>query len=388
MDRESLKYWLALNAVEEVGCVNFCTLLKAFGSPREVFSAAGRTLQVIPGIGPKIADNIRSFSSWAKIDEQIDHTEKIGVEIITLNDSRYPQNLLNTYDYPPFLYVRGSLLPYELCVALVGSRLASVYGRFTTEKLGRELALQGITIVSGLARGIDSSAHRGALAARGRTIAVLGTGIDTVYPPENEELAAQIVKNGALVSEFPLGTPPNASNFPARNRIISGISVGVVVVEAGAKSGSLITARIAAEQGRSVFAVPGEIGAAGSKGTNHLIRQGATLIESVDDILEELSPQIAAYQAVEKGNPVSAEPKRRPAADEAKASSPRSTPEKTLTEEEKTLFSLLSSGPTDIDTLVEKSRMSAGVVQGALLTLELGGLIKRLPGKQFSLKES
>jgi DNA processing protein len=344
-------------------------------------------LQAIPGIGPKIADNIRSFSSWKVIEEQIDHAEKIGAEIITYNDPRYPQNLLNTYDYPPFLYVRGSLLPNELCVALVGSRLASVYGRFTTEKLGRELALKGITIVSGLARGIDSAAHRGALAARGRTIAVLGTGIDIVYPLENEGLAAEIVKNGALVSEFPLGTPPNAPNFPARNRIISGISVGVVVVEAGAKSGSLITARIAAEQGRSVFAVPGEIAAAGSKGTNHLIRQGATLIESVDDILEELSPQISAYQAVEKGNPVSAEPKRQSASDDAEALAPRSTPEKTLTKEEKTLFSLLSSGPTDIDTLVEKSRMSAGVVQGALLTLELGGLIKRLPGKQFSLKE-
>ena len=388
MDRESLKYWLALSAVEEVGCVNFRTLLKAFSSPREVFSASGRTLQVIPGIGPKIADNIRSFSSWKNIKEQLDHAEKIGVEIITLNDPRYPQNLLNTYDYPPFLYVIGSLLPYELCVALVGSRLASVYGRFTTEKLGRELALKGITIVSGLARGIDSAAHRGALAASGRTIAVLGTGIDTIYPPENEKLAAEIVKNGALVSEFPLGTPPNASNFPARNRIISGISVGVVVVEAGAKSGSLITARIAAEQGRSVFAVPGEIGAAGSKGTNHLIRQGATLIESVDDILEELSPQIAAYQGVEKGNPASAEPERRSASDDAKVPPPRSSLEKTLTEEEITLFSLLSYGPTDIDTLVEKSRMSAGVVQGALLTLELGGLIKRLPGKQFSLKES
>ena len=388
MDRESLKYWLALSAVEEVGCVNFRTLLKAFASPREVFSAPGRILQAIPGIGPKIADNIRSFSSWQVIEEQLDHAEKIGVEIITFDDPRYPQNLLNTYDYPPFLYVKGSLLPSELCVALVGSRLASVYGRFTTEKLGRELALKGLTIVSGLARGIDSAAHRGALAANGRTIAVLGTGIDTVYPPENEKLAADIVKKGALVSEFPLGTPPNASNFPARNRIISGISVGVVVVEAGAKSGSLITARIAAEQGRSVFAVPGEIGAAGSKGTNHLIRQGATLIEGVDDILEELSPQIAAFQTVEKGDVAPAEPKSLPAADDAETPPIRPTPEKTLTEEEKTLFSLLSSGPTDLDTLIEKSSMSAGIVQGALLTLELGGLVKRLPGKHFCLKES
>ena len=388
MDRESLKYWLALSAVEDVGCVNFRSLLKAFASPREVFSAPGYTLQVIPGIGPKIADHLRSFSSWKKIEEQLDYVEKTGAEIITFNDPRYPRNLLNIYDYPPFLYVRGSLLPNELSVALVGSRLASVYGRFTTEKLGRELALKGITIVSGLARGIDSAAHRGALAAKGRTIAVLGTGIDRIYPPENEELAAEIIKNGALVSEFSPGTPPNAPNFPARNRIISGISLGVVVVEAGAKSGSLITARIAAEQGRSVFAVPGEIGASGSKGTNRLIRQGATLIEGVDDILEELYPQIADRPAIEKETLPSAEPQDQPASDDTKASPPRLPPEKTLTDEEKTLFSLLSSSPTGVDTLVEKSGMTAGAVQGALLTLELGGLIKRLPGKQFSLKES
>ncbi len=386
VDKESLKYWLALSAVEDVGPVNFSTLLKAFGSPREVFSAPPRMLQVIPGIGPKTADNIASFSSWKKVEEQLCRVEKIGAEIVTCRDACYPKNLLNIYDYPPFLYVLGSVLPDELCVALVGSRLCSVYGRFTTEKMARELALKGITIVSGLARGIDSAAHRGALAAKGRTIAVLGTGIDLVYPPENKELAAEIAKNGALVSEFPPGTQPNAPNFPARNRIISGLSVGVVVVEAGAKSGSLITARIAAEQGRSVFAVPGEISAAGSKGTNHLIRQGATLIEGIDDILEELSPQITDRLVSENENIPPGKHEHPPGPDKEKKIR-LADRKKILTDDENRLFLLLSSGPSDVDTLVQNSRLSAGAVQAALLTLELGGLVKRLPGKQFSLKE-
>jgi len=199
--------------------------------------------------------------------------------------------------------VRGSFLPEEIGVAIVGSRLASTYGKYITEKLGRELAMQGITVVSGLARGIDSAAHRGALAGKGRTIAVLGCGLDIVYPPENETLAAEIAAHGAIATEFPFGTPPNAPNFPARNRIISGISLGVVVVEAGEKSGSLITARIASEQGRSVFAVPGAIESAGSRGTNRLIKQGAKLIDSVEDILEEILPQAGLSQTLPEQRP-------------------------------------------------------------------------------------
>ncbi len=293
MDQESLKYWIALRAVEEVGCVGFRTLLQAFSSPRAVFSATAQTLQVIPGIGPKTADHIRSFSDWGMAEREIERARELEVAIVTCEDPIYPRNLLNIYDYPPLLYVQGSLCPEEICVAVVGSRLASVYGRYTTEKISRELALQGITVVSGLARGIDAAAHRGALAGKGRTIAVLGCGLDIVYPPENEGLAGAVVAHGALITEFPFGTPPNAPNFPSRNRIISGISLGVVVVEAGEKSGSLITARIAAEQGRSVFAVPGEIGAAGSRGTHRLIKQGARLVENIEDILEEILPRRA-----------------------------------------------------------------------------------------------
>jgi len=394
MDRETLKYWLALRAVEDVGCVGFRTLLKAFGSPREVFSASGQTLRVIPGIGPKTADNIRSFSSWGEIEQELANAAKMGVEIVVCTDPRYPNNLLNIYDYPPFLYVKGTLLPDEVCVAIVGSRLASVYGRYTTEKLSRELAMKGVTVASGLARGIDAAAHRGALAGKGRTIAVLGTGIDTIYPPENAKLAEQISENGALVTEFSLGTPPNAPNFPSRNRIISGISFGVVVVEAGEKSGSLITARIASEQGRSVFAVPGEFGASGSRGTNHLIKQGATLLEGIDDILEEIMPQAGFFRPDTGELPLSL-PAQQPLAGSDKAmnqgakerlASPAENP--TITDGESRLLSLLSSRPLDINTLIEKSGLSARAVQNSLLTLELSGLIKQLPGKNYSLKES
>jgi DNA processing protein len=415
MDRESLKYWIALKAVEEVGCVGFRTLLQAFSSPRAVFAATAQTLKIIPGIGPKTADHIRSFSNWEMAEREIERAAELGVDIVTCEDPLYPRNLLNTYDYPPFLYLKGSLRPAEIFVAVVGSRLASVYGRYTTEKISRELALKGITIVSGLARGIDAAAHRGALAGKGRTIAVLGCGLDIVYPPENGELAEAVAAHGALVTEFPFGTPPNAPNFPSRNRIISGISLGVVIVEAGEKSGSLITARIAAEQGRSVFAVPGEIGAAGSRGTHRLIKQGAMLIENVDDILEEVLPQAGILPPVsDEPSPVcrrgtfehhresdpppalggSSEPSP---ARGSETTEPRheSAPVRTLGcevaglgEPARKLLSLIpSSQPVDIDTLIAASGLTVQEVQNALLVLELGGLIRQMPGKQFLRKE-
>lgn len=396
MDRETLKYWLALRAVEDVGCVGFRTLLAAFQTPRGVFEASGSMLKVVPGIGPKTAANIRSFSQWHKIDKELAIAEGLGIGIITCQDALYPRNLLNIYDYPPYLYVRGSLVQDELCVAVVGSRQASVYGRFTTEKLARELAMKGITVTSGLARGIDSAAHRGALAGRGRTIAVLGSGIDTIYPPENKNLAEKIVENGALVSEFALGTPPNAPNFPSRNRIISGISLGVVVVEAGEKSGSLITAKIATEQGRSVFAVPGEIGLAGSRGTNHLIKQGATLLEGVDDVLEEILPQAGLTGNVPL--PMGSEPPLQdktfsPTAGRAPQKIPE---EKTVTVKsngslnggENVIFDLLSALPVGIDILIRESGLPVRDVQNHLLTLELSGLIEKLPGRNYIRKES
>lgn len=387
MDRESLKYWIALRAVEEVGCVGFRTLLQAFSSPRAVFSATAQTLQVIPGIGPKTADHIRSFSDWGMAEREIERAAELGVDIVTCEDPLYPRNLLNIYDYPPLLYVQGSLCPEEICVAVVGSRLASVYGRYTTEKISRELALQGITVVSGLARGIDAAAHRGALAGKGRTIAVLGCGLDIVYPPENEGLAGAVVAHGALITEFPFGTPPNAPNFPSRNRIISGISLGVVVVEAGEKSGSLITARIAAEQGRSVFAVPGEIGAAGSRGTHRLIKQGAMLIENVEDILDEILPQAGRSPSASNEPSVSSRLDA-PAPDPEKTTAPARAEVAGLGNQEQRLLSLIPSRPVDIDTLITSSGLTAQEVLNALLILELRGLIRQMPGKQFLRKES
>jgi DNA processing protein len=381
MDQESLKYWIALRAVDEVGCVGFKNLLQSFSSPQEVFSANPMTLRVIPGIGPVTADHIRSFRDWGMAEREVQKAVELGISIVTCDDALYPRNLLNIYDRPPFLYLKGSLCPEEICVAVVGSRLASVYGRYTTEKISRELALKGITIVSGLARGIDAAAHRGALAGKGRTIAVLGCGLDIIYPPENEELAVAVAAEGAVVTEFPFGTPPNAPNFPSRNRIISGISLGVVVVEAGEKSGSLITARIAAEQGRSVFAVPGQIGVAGSRGTHRLIKQGAVLIENVEDILEEILPQA--------GLPPSVSPLSQSALLDAEQSNDsRQVELPGVANREQQLLSFITSRPVDIDTLIQSTGLAAQEVLNTLLLLELRGLIRQIPGKQFLRKES
>ncbi|MCX5854240.1 MAG: DNA-processing protein DprA, partial [Deltaproteobacteria bacterium] len=295
MNDHDLKYWIALKSIEGVGNVGFKNLVDALGSPRDVFNASTQTLKVIPGIGHKTAAHIKDFNNWQFADKECKLAEQMKVIIVSYRDPLYPKNLLNIYDFPVLLYVKGVLKEDDINIAVVGSRMASTYGKFSTERICRELALKGITIVSGLARGIDSAAHRGAVAGKGRTIAVLGCGLDIVYPPENEKLFMEIVEKGAVITEFPFGVPPNAPNFPSRNRIISGMSLGVVVVEAGEKSGSLITARMALEQGREVFAVPGSIDSAGSRGTHLLIKQGAKLIESVDDILDEILPQIDGY---------------------------------------------------------------------------------------------
>jgi len=392
MDRELLKYWIALRAVEEIGCVGFRTLLQAFSTPEGVFSASIQTLRVVPGIGPKTAHNIKSFSDWDKAEKEIEQADRLGVDIITCEDAAYPRRLLNIYDYPPLLYVKGSLHPEEICVAVVGSRIASMYGKYTTEKICRELALRGVTVVSGLARGIDSAAHRGALAGKGRTVAVLGCGLDMIYPPENEDLARDVAANGAIVTEFPFATPPNAPNFPSRNRIISGISLGVVVVEAGEKSGSLITARIAAEQGRSVFAVPGEIGAAGSRGTHRLIKQGAILFESIEDVLDEILPQAGVALPSEPPSfSRSSVPESGPLQTAASSTVPEvsgvTAPASAgLGMSEQRLLGLISSQPVTIDTLIGASGLKAQEVLNALLVLELRGLIRQMPGKQFLLK--
>jgi DNA processing protein len=380
MRNRDLKYWVALKQVDGIGNVGFQVLLDAFGSPGEVFAAPLSMLKAVPGIGEKSASRIKAFKDWKKVDQELDRAGRAGVSIITSKDPLYPPRLLATEDHPAYLYARGSLEGDDICVAVVGSRAAGTYGKYTTERLCRELALRGITVVSGLARGIDSAAHRGALAGRGRTIAVLGCGLDVVYPPENESLYGEIERQGALLSEFSLGTPPNAPNFPARNRIISGLSLGVVVVEASQKSGSLITARIALEQGREVFAVPGSIDSAGSRGTNQLIKQGAKLIENVDDILEEILPQVDRERKPARPEPRQQQPDER---DPGKGQPPGPALGKT----EKAIWQVLSQKPVPIDHIIAATGLPAREVLGILLNLELRELVEQKPGKTYIRKE-
>ncbi|MCX5841700.1 MAG: DNA-processing protein DprA [Deltaproteobacteria bacterium] len=381
MLNQNLKYWVALKWVEGVGNVGFKALLEAFGTPRKVFEAPLSMIKAVPGIGNKTAPQIKAFKDWKKVEKELECANRTGVSIVTSQDPLYPSQLLSTYDYPAFLYVKGHLKEDDVNVAVVGSRMASTYGKFTTERLCRELVLRGITVISGLARGIDSAAHRGALSGKGRTIAVLGCGLDVVYPPENEKLFNEISLQGALISEFPFGTPPNAPNFPARNRIISGISLGVVVVEASEKSGSLITARIALEQGREVFAVPGSIDSSGSRGTNKLIKQGAKLIENVEDILEEILPQVTR-------EPKSVKPDQRQKQPDDHQKILTSSPAPVLKETEKTVWQVLSQKPVHIDQIITSTGLTAHEVLGILLNLELQGLIEQKPGKTYMRKES
>ena len=381
MLNQNLKYWVALKWVEGVGNVGFKALLEAFGTPQKVFEAPLSMIKAVPGIGDKTAPQIKAFKDWKKVEKELECADSTGVSIVTSQDPLYPSQLLSTYDYPAFLYVKGHLKEDDVNVAVVGSRTASTYGKFTTERLCRELVLRGITVISGLARGIDSAANRGALSGKGRTIAVLGCGLDVVYPPENEELFNEISLQGALISEFPFGTPPNAPNFPARNRIISGISLGVVVVEASEKSGSLITARIALEQGREVFAVPGSIDSSGSRGTNKLIKQGAKLIENVEDILEEILPQVTRAPKVVKPDQRQKQPD-----DQQKILT--SSPDLVLKETEKTVWQVLSQKPVHIDQIITSTGLTAHEVLVILLNLELQGLIEQKPGKTYMRKES
>ncbi|MDO9586150.1 MAG: DNA-processing protein DprA [Syntrophales bacterium] len=387
MTDHDLKYWLALKWAEGVGNVGFAALVDAFGSPEGVFNASLRDLRETTGIGQKTAGAIKSFSQWEQVEKELESARKHQVSIITYHDPLYPKYLLNIYDFPTLLYVKGTLREEDVVVAVVGSRAASAYGRFSTERLCRELAAKGIVVASGLARGIDTAAHRGSLTGRGRTIAVLGCGIDIIYPTENKELFEKIPAQGAIITEYPFGTPPNGPNFPARNRIISGISLGVVVVEANDKSGSLITARMALEQGREVFAVPGSIDAAGSKGTNKLIKQGAKLIENADDILEEILPQagINVEGLSRKEGKTAGRNNETPLMNDQIAKG--RAPAQELTDGERKLLEHVTSDPINIDTLIAITGEKAGAILNTLLLLELKGRISQLPGKTFIRKE-
>jgi len=363
---EDIFYWLALHLTPGVGSILIKRLLDRFKTPEAVFRAPLKELLRIEGLGERVAGEIQKGPSEKVVKRELSRLEKTGGKFVTLKDDDYPKRLKDIYDPPALLYLRGELRREdELAVAVVGSKKTSAYGREVTERIGRDLARHGVTVVSGMARGIDSVAHQGALQGGGRTIAVLGCGVDMIYPSENRNLFHQIIEQGAVLSEFPMGSPPEAGHFPRRNRIISGLSIGVVIVQASAESGSLITAGYALEQGREIFAVPGNIGAEGSRGTNRLIKEGAKLVESSEDILEEVLPQWRREgEMAQKGE----------------------DPVLTLTEAEKCLYGLLEETPLHIDALIRESQLDPGSVSSLLLNLELKGLISQWPGKCFSKK--
>jgi DNA processing protein len=363
---EEIFYWLALSLTPGVGSTLIKRLLDQFDNPEAVFQAPMKELLRIEGLGEKVALEIRKGPLEKTVERELSLLKEVGGTILTLKDDAYPKRLRDIYDPPAVLYVRGELKKEdELAVSIVGSRKTSPYGRWITEKVSQELARHGVTIVSGMARGIDSLAHWGAVSAGGRTIAVLGCGVDVIYPSENRNLFRKIIDCGAVLSEFRMGSPPEAGHFPKRNRIISGLSLGVVVVEASAKSGSLLTAGYALEQGREVFAVPGNVGFEGSRGTNRLIKQGAKMVESSEDILEEILPQW-----------------RR----EEETTQQVEDPGRDLPEEEKILFELLGETPLHIDAIIQESGFEPGTVSSLLLNLELKRFISQWPGKCFTRK--
>jgi len=363
---EDLFYWVALNFVPGVGAISIKRLLDRFQTPETVFQASMKELLEVEGLGVKVAGEIRKGPSEQTVKKELSLLEKSGGRIITLKDEVYPPRLRDIYDPPALLYLKGELKKEdELAVSIVGSRKTTPYGRWITEKISQTLVRYGVTIVSGMARGVDSVAHWGAISGGGRTLAVLGCGVDVVYPPENRNLFAKIIEQGAVLSEFPMGSPPEGGHFPKRNRIISGLSMGVVVVEAGPDSGSLITANYALEQGREVFAIPGNVGAGGSRGTNRLIKDGAKLVESSEDILEEILPQWR---------------REKERVEEVKPRGPE------LSEEERALYEMVGETPLHIDAMIRESQFEPGKVSSLLLNLELKGLISQWPGKCFSKK--
>ncbi|OGP91204.1 MAG: DNA protecting protein DprA [Deltaproteobacteria bacterium RBG_16_48_10] len=363
---EETFYWVALSLVPGVGSVLFKRLLDQFRTPAAVFKTSSKELLKVEGVGEKVANEIQKGPSEKKVEREFRLLKEVGGMILTFEDDLYPMRLKEIYDPPPLLYMRGDLKEEDdLALSIVGSRKTSPYGRWITEKMSQEIVRRGVTIVSGMARGIDSVAHWGAISGGGRTLAVLGCGIDVIYPPENRNLFREIIDHGAVLSEFPMGSRPEGIHFPRRNRIISGLSIGVVVVQASAESGSLITAEYALEQGREVFAIPGNVGAEGSRGTHRLIKEGAKLAESSEDILEEILPQ---WKRGKEG------PRK------------EGSPGLDLSGEEKTVYQLLSESPLHIDAIIRESPYDPGKVSSLLLNLELKGLITQWPGKCFSKK--
>jgi len=360
-------------------------LLERFGSAEAVYRATRAELEKVRLL-PEAVDSIIARDTHDKAAAEIEKVRALGGDILVLDDGVYPSLLREIYDPPITLYVKGDWAACleQPCVAIVGSRRCSTYGQNAASMLARDLAGRGVTIVSGFARGIDAAAHRGAIEGRGRTIAVIGTGLDQVYPRDHKKLAYEVLAaGGAIVSQFPLTTPPVSENFPYRNRIISGLSLGVIVVEAAENSGSLITARLAIEQNREVFAVPGNITSRNSFGTNYLIKgAGAKLIQQWQDVAAELPPQIAAKILPPPLADKAVDKKKEKSLADQLAFVPQG-----LTGFEQSVFKLLSAdNPAHIDALVNQSRLGISDLTAALLTLEMRDLVRALPGKCFVRK--
>jgi len=357
-------YLIALCSSPHVGPVTTRRLLRSFGSAEAVFSARQADLFGVAGISQKRSQWISGFRQWDALMKTVEKAETEGVRLVFHGEDEYPSALYELgEDAPILLFVKGRIVEEDrFAVAMVGSRKSSDYGEAVTTKISSGLAGVGMTVISGMARGIDTAAHRGAIKAGGRTIAVLGCGLDVAYPPENRGLMEKIAASGAVISEFPPGTRPLRENFPRRNRLISGMSLGVMVVEAASRSGSLITAKHALEQGKEVFAVPGNIMSETSAGTNDLLKQGAKLVTDAEDVLVELAPVLRGF---------------------IKSSVSARTPEVTV--DEKLFCDLLSGEPVHVDEISRQSGRKVSEVLATLLGLELKGVIRQMEGKRFYL---
>lgn len=351
-----------LSIVPGIGSTKIRALMAKFKSTENIFSASSSALGMIDGIDKKIAENIKNFTNFEFGERQYERAQKFNVDIISFWDDKFPTALKKINDPPILLFVKGEIKDYDkFALAVVGTRNPSNYGKIIAESVSRELAKKGLTIVSGLARGVDTIVHSSTLKASGRTLAVIGSGLDVIYPSENRKLYEQISESGAVITEFPMGTKPDAINFPRRNRIIAGLSLGTIVVEAGEKSGALITANLALDYNREVFAIPGNITSKKSLGCNQLIKEGAKLVLSVDDILEELKSQLSMFNAQAK----------------------QSVNIEDLTSHEKSILKNLTTQPIHIDELARSLNKSTGELLSILLTLEFKDFVRQLPGKLF-----
>ena len=355
-----LKYWVGFNRIQGIGRARYAQLEGYFGDLERAWKAGAAELKAA-GLDSKSIEAIIAARPDISPDAELERLERNQVKALTWNDPAFPARLKEIYDVPPVLYVRGTITPEdEWTIAVVGTRRATIYGREVTERLVSELVRNRITIVSGLARGIDTIAHRTALESGGRTIAVFACGLDTVYPPENVKLAQAVMEQGALVSEYPLGTRPKAEHFPRRNRIMSGISLGVLVAEAGEGSGAMITASLALEQNREVFAVPGSILSPTSTGVNRLIKEGAKLVSDVQDILEELNLSMIPRQMEMR----------------------ELVPEN---ETESLIIKHLSHEPVHIDEVCRSSCLPIATVSSTLAMMELKGIVRQMGGMNYIL---